>query len=81
MVFETLGFLSGITSFRPSECVFNLYAPAFACKKCHSYTSDSQRLTRECEKIFKKSRIKVWSVSQKAVLLHPLSIRKGTRTE
>ena len=54
MVFETLGFLSGITSFRPSECVFNLYAPAFACKECHSYTSDSQRLTRECEKIFKK---------------------------
>ena len=29
----------------------------------------------------KKSRIKVWSVSQKAVLLHPLSIRKATRTE
>ena len=27
----------------------------------------------------KKSRIKVWSVSQKAVLLHPLSIRKATR--
>ena len=36
-------------------------------------------LSGSAKKIFKKSRIKVWSVSQKAVLLHPLSIRKATR--
>ena len=36
-------------------------------------------LVSKAKKIFKKSLLKVWSVSQKAVLLHPLSIRKATR--